>query len=104
MEHAGSLGNSFLTNWAHPAPTAQTSGMPHRLRSGFTCILALVASTAAADSSVTQQRSVTKVAEGVYAIRHVDSPDTNPQGNTTLIIGERGVLFVDSSYLPSSAA
>jgi cyclase len=59
---------------------------------------------AVADSSVTTQRSVTKVAEGIYAIRHADAPDTNPQGNTAVIIGERAVLVVDSSYLPSSAA
>jgi glyoxylase-like metal-dependent hydrolase (beta-lactamase superfamily II) len=78
--------------------------MQHRLRSGILCSITLVASAAVADSSVTQQRSVTKVAEGVYAIRHADSPDTNPQGNTTVIIGERDVLVVDSGYLPSSAA
>jgi glyoxylase-like metal-dependent hydrolase (beta-lactamase superfamily II) len=59
---------------------------------------------AVADSSVTTQRSVTKVADGVYCIRHADAPDTNPQGNTTVIIGERAVLVVDSAYLPSSAA
>jgi cyclase len=64
----------------------------------------LAAGVAVADSSVTTQRTVTKVAEGVYAIRHVDAPDTNPQGNTTVIIGERAVLVVDTSYLPSSAA
>ena len=78
--------------------------MQHRLRSGILCSITLVASAAVADSSVTQQRSVTKVAEGVYAIRHADSPDTNPQGNTTVVIGERDVLVVDSGYLPSSAA
>jgi glyoxylase-like metal-dependent hydrolase (beta-lactamase superfamily II) len=78
--------------------------MQHRFRSGILCTVLLAAGSAVADSSVTQQRSVTKVAEGVYAIRHVDSPDTNPQGNTTVIVGERGVLVVDSSYLPSSAA
>jgi glyoxylase-like metal-dependent hydrolase (beta-lactamase superfamily II) len=66
--------------------------------------LFLAAGVAGADSSVTTQRSVTKVAEGIYAIRHADSPDTNPQGNTTVIIGERAVLVVDSGYLPSSAA
>jgi glyoxylase-like metal-dependent hydrolase (beta-lactamase superfamily II) len=59
---------------------------------------------ACADSSVTTQRSVTKVADGVYSIRHADAADTNPQGNTTVIIGERAVLVVDSGYLPSSAA
>jgi glyoxylase-like metal-dependent hydrolase (beta-lactamase superfamily II) len=66
--------------------------------------IVLAAGVAGADSSVTTQRSVTQVAEGVYSIRHADSPDTNPQGNTTVIIGERAVLVVDSSYLPSSAA
>jgi cyclase len=78
--------------------------MQHRLSTGILCTITLAASTAVADSSVTQQRSVTQVADGVYAIRHVDSPDTNPQGNTTVIIGERAVLVVDSGYLPSSAA
>jgi cyclase len=75
-----------------------------RLRSEFLCTVLLAAGPAVADSSITQQRSVTKVADGVYAIRHADSPDTNPQGNTAVIIGERGVLVVDSSYLPSNAA
>jgi glyoxylase-like metal-dependent hydrolase (beta-lactamase superfamily II) len=66
--------------------------------------IVLAGDLACADSSVTTQRSVTQVAEGVYAIRHADAPDTNPQGNTTVIIGERAVLVVDSAYLPSSAA
>lgn len=49
------------------------------------------------------ERTVTKLAEGVYVIRHRDAPDTFPQGNTTVIIGEREALVVDSCYLPSSA-
>lgn len=65
---------------------------------------AIAPAAAAADSSVTPQRTVTQVAEGIYSIRHADAPDTNPQGNTTVIIGEHAVLVVDSSYLPSSAA
>lgn len=76
---------------------------PH-LRSGLVCSVALAAGAAFADTSTTAQRSVTKVAEGVYAIRHADAPDGNPQGNTTVIVGERGVLVVDTSYLPSNAA
>jgi cyclase len=68
------------------------------------CAIALASGVAVADSSVTTQRSVTNVAEGVYSIRHPDAPDTNPQGNTTVIVGERSVLVIDSSYLPSSAA
>lgn len=56
-----------------------------------------------AASVVTRERSVTEVAGGVYVIRHPDGPDTNPQGNTTVVIGSRDVLVVDSGYLPSSA-
>jgi len=56
-----------------------------------------------ADSSKTTERSVAKLADGVYMIRHEDAPDTFPQGNTTVIIGDRGVFVVDSCYLPSSA-
>jgi glyoxylase-like metal-dependent hydrolase (beta-lactamase superfamily II) len=78
--------------------------MQHALRSGFFLAITLVANAAVADSSVTPQRSVTKIGEGVYAIRHVDAPDSNPQGNTTVVIGERDVLVIDSGYLPSSAA
>lgn len=55
------------------------------------------------DCTRTRQRKVTRLAEGVYAIRHPDAPDGFPQGNTTVVIGDRGVLVVDSCYLPSSA-
>lgn len=56
-----------------------------------------------ADSSSVQQRTVTKIADGVYVIRHKDAPNGFPQGNTTVVIGEREVFVVDSCYLPSSA-
>jgi glyoxylase-like metal-dependent hydrolase (beta-lactamase superfamily II) len=55
------------------------------------------------DSVTTHERTVTKLADGVYEIRHPDAPDTFPQGNTTVIIGDRGVFVVDSCLLPSSA-
>jgi cyclase len=55
------------------------------------------------DSGKTLERTVVKLAEGIYTIRHKDAPDTFPQGNTTVIIGDREVLVVDSCYLPSSA-
>ena len=58
---------------------------------------------ALADTSVTTQRTVTQLGDGVYVIRHADGPDSNPQGNTTVIVGSRDVLVVDSGYLPSSA-
>ncbi|MCI0352946.1 MAG: MBL fold metallo-hydrolase, partial [Acidobacteriales bacterium] len=56
-----------------------------------------------ADSSSTKQRTVTQLAEGIYEIRHPDAPDQFPQSNTTVIIGDRDVLVVDSCYLPSAA-
>jgi cyclase len=59
--------------------------------------------TGRADSIETPARSTTQLAPGVYAIRHEDAPDAFPQGNTTVIIGDREVLVVDSCYLPSSA-
>ncbi|HEY0320290.1 MAG TPA: MBL fold metallo-hydrolase [Pyrinomonadaceae bacterium] len=66
-------------------------------------VIMLSATHLFADSVLTNTRTVTKVAEGVYVIRHPDAPDTFPQGNTTVIIGEREVLVVDSCYMPSSA-
>ena len=69
-----------------------------------TCLALIVGMAAArADSTITTQRTVTQLAEGIHEIRHPDAPDTFPQGNTTVIIGERGVLVVDSCLLPSSA-
>jgi glyoxylase-like metal-dependent hydrolase (beta-lactamase superfamily II) len=83
------------------------------------CIAALAASllaavTAAApaaaakpparDTVSTKTRSTAQLAPGVYVIRHEDAPDTFPQGNTTVIVGDRAVLVVDSCYLPSTAA
>jgi glyoxylase-like metal-dependent hydrolase (beta-lactamase superfamily II) len=66
-------------------------------------IQALPAMAVETPSVTTRERIVTQVAHGVYAIRHRDGPDTNPQGNTTVVIGDREVLVVDSGYLPSSA-
>jgi cyclase len=46
-------------------------------------------------------RKVTKLAEGVYAIEHPGHRhDGMFSGNTTVIIGMRQVLVVDSAYLP----
>src|SRR5436305_15104090 len=44
-------------------------------------------------------RKVTELAEGVYAIEHIGQEG----GNTTVVIGERQVLVVDSCFLPSAA-
>lgn len=66
-------------------------------------VLGLMPRSVSADSAGTQERSVTEIGPGIFAIRHADGPDTNPQGNTTVIIGKDAVLVVDSAYLPSSA-
>jgi glyoxylase-like metal-dependent hydrolase (beta-lactamase superfamily II) len=55
------------------------------------------------DSVTTRERSSASVAPGIHVIRHEDAPDTFPQGNTTVVVGEREALVVDSCYLPSSA-
>ena len=55
-----------------------------------------------ADSTATKDRTITKLAGGIYEIRHPDAPDTFPQSNTTVIIGEKSVLVVDSCLLPST--
>jgi cyclase len=49
------------------------------------------------------ERKVTKLADGVFAIQHKNLNDGNVSGNTTVIIGDREVFVVDSSYLPSLA-
>ena len=65
-------------------------------------LIIVAASSLFADSVVNSERTVTKLADGVYEIRHPDAPDGFPQGNTLVVIGDRGVLVVDSGFLPSS--
>jgi cyclase len=43
------------------------------------------------------------VADGVWAILHDNATEEWPHGNTGVIIGDDGVLVVDSTYLPSRA-
>jgi hypothetical protein len=59
----------------------------------FLSLLVLVAA-AAASFGGGGSRQVTALAEGVYAIQHRNSPDGNPSGNTTVIIGDRQVFVV----------
>ena len=56
-----------------------------------------VLSSAAASMLGQSQRKVTQLADGVYEIQH------EPNGNTTVIIGERQVFVVDTCLLPSAA-
>lgn len=73
--------------------------MSHRNRIAAT--LLTVASIGFAPLTLGAQ--ATRLAEGVYVIAHDDAPDGFPQGNTTVVIGERSVLVVDATYLPSTA-
>ncbi|MGA8144225.1 MAG: MBL fold metallo-hydrolase [Candidatus Acidiferrales bacterium] len=66
-------------------------------------LFAFAVPRATADSVNTTKRTVTQLANGVYEIRHKDAPDTFPQGNTVVIIGDASVLVVDTCYLQSSA-
>jgi cyclase len=56
-----------------------------------------------ADSVITTERQVTKLAEGVYTIRHKDPFPGWTDGNTTVIIGDREVFVVDSCQQSSAA-
>jgi cyclase len=68
------------------------------------CLILLVsAGSVSADSSGSKERTATKIGDGIYVIRHQDARNGFPQGNTTVIIGDRDVLVVDACYLPSSA-
>jgi cyclase len=79
------------------------SGRVFARRVGALLFVLTCAAPSAADSVKTRERGVTEVAQGVYVIRHPDDPTGFPNGNTTVIIGEREVLVVDSCYLPSEA-
>jgi glyoxylase-like metal-dependent hydrolase (beta-lactamase superfamily II) len=46
---------------------------------------------------------VTRLSESVYVIEHDDATDEWPHGNTGVIVGQSGVLVIDSCYLPSRA-
>lgn len=96
--------------------SAATKALPRFLRVGVVAWVVLAPTpVVAADAtpppaaspdarSVTRhERTVGEVADGVYVILHRDGPDSNPQGNTTVIIGDRDVMVIDSGYLPSSA-
>ena len=74
------------------------------IRRALALALALGAGAPLLAASVeTRERSVVDLAPGIHVIRHPDAPDGFPQGNTTVVVGERGVLVVDSCLLPSSA-
>src|ERR1700753_578772 len=63
----------------------------------------LIINTVFSQTVITPKRTVTKIRDNVYVVQHKDAPDGNPQGNTTIIIGDQNVIVVDACYLPSSA-
>ncbi|HEX6706158.1 MAG TPA: MBL fold metallo-hydrolase [Albitalea sp.] len=78
----------------------------HRISRPWAAVIiaALAAAFAArADSVNTRELQVRELARGVYTIRHPDPTDDFPDGNTTVVVGDREVLVVDTCYLPSSA-
>ena len=84
--------------------------VPYRVRSVLRDLVLLAfvlhasGSTAAATPLAGQtERTVTKLADGVYEIEHRDAGDGFASGNTTVIIGSRQVFVVDSGFLPSVA-
>ena len=67
-------------------------------------LLLLLANLAGGTSWLTTERSVTKIADGVYVIIHKDAVlEDWPEGNTIVIIGDRGVFVVDACFLTASA-
>ncbi len=75
---------------------------PLRLAAAW-ALAAMLLPAARADSVNTTQTQVRELAPGVYTIRHADPTEDFPDGNTTVVIGQREVLVVDTGYLPSSA-
>src|SRR5262249_9477995 len=78
------------------------SRMENGMRVKIAIVLALTLAVAAM-CSAQDERKATELASGVYAIEHKDSRDGFAGGNTTVIIGERQVMVVDSCFLPSDA-
>jgi glyoxylase-like metal-dependent hydrolase (beta-lactamase superfamily II) len=70
---------------------------------GVLSILVLTSGVCSAASVLTERRQVTKLAEGVFAIRHRDPYPGWVHGNTTVIIGATGALVVDSCQLSDCA-
>ncbi len=76
--------------------------MPRTLRILVAGLLILCTHSLFGDSTSTKARKVNRLADGIWEIRHPDAPDGFPQSNTTVIVGDRSVLVVDSCLLPST--
>jgi cyclase len=69
----------------------------------YLCLITLGLGAAARPLSGQEERTVTKLADGVYEIRHKNEHLGVESGNTTVIIGDRQVFVVDAGFLPSVA-
>jgi glyoxylase-like metal-dependent hydrolase (beta-lactamase superfamily II) len=80
-----------------------SAGLTLRRRLASASFLSCLAAAPAfpADSVLSPERQVSTLAEGVYEIRHKDPFPGWVHGNTTVVVGDREVLVVDSC---SSAA
>ena len=67
---------------------------------GWQVLLSVVT---AASLMAQTDRQVTKLGEGIYEIQHRDAQDGFASGNTTVIMGDRQVLVVDTCFLPAAA-
>jgi glyoxylase-like metal-dependent hydrolase (beta-lactamase superfamily II) len=94
------LPNSASTIDGAPPKNPADLANPSTIASG---VSATPSTIAPGDSIATHERSTVQIAPGVYVIRHEDAPDTFPQGNTMVVVGDREALVLDSCYLPSSA-
>jgi len=78
----------------------------HRMDPRVLPLLATVLSSsllAAPPAPSAPQRRADRIGPGVYVIQHRDALPDFPEGNTTVVVGERSVLVVDSGLLPSNA-
>ena len=73
------------------------------IRSALFSLFVFVIAGAAAAQPSDATAKVERVADGVFAIIHENATDAWPHGNTGVVIGDDGVLVIDSTYLPSRA-
>ncbi len=69
----------------------------------YLCMMMLGLGAAAPPLSGETERTITKLADGVYEIEHKDEGLGVQSGNTTVIIGDRQVFVVDAGFMPSVA-
>src|SRR5579859_7776790 len=90
--------NSFPSRkWRKVSAEAPSLKAEMRLCTALSRWFGVVVLIAAIPALAEPERQVTPLANGVYEIQH------EPNGNTTVIIGDRQVLVVDSCFLPSAA-